>query len=119
MARLILPPVTAALLLAGCAAVPNLGPAPQERPAQAYAATSSFDAPAAEWPADQWWKGYGDAQLDALVDEALAGSPTLVQAQARLCWARACAARTRACAWTRVGEPASASSTRASSWASP
>lgn len=84
MARLILPPVTAALLLAGCAAVPDLGPAPQVRSAQAYAATESFQAPAADWPSDQWWKAYGDAQLDGLVDEALAGSPTLVQAQARL-----------------------------------
>lgn len=96
MARLILPPVTAALLLAGCAAVPNLGPAPQVRPAQAYAATSSFDAPAAEWPADQWWKGYGDAQLDTLVDEALAGSPSLVQAQARVRAAQARAQQSRA-----------------------
>ena len=96
MARLILPPVTAALLLAGCAAVPNLGPAPQVRPAQAYAATSSFDAPAAQWPADQWWKGYGDVQLDTLVDEALAGSPSLVQAQARVRAAQARAQQSRA-----------------------
>lgn len=96
MARLILPPVTAALLLAGCAAVPNLGPAPQVRPAQAYAATESFQAPAAEWPADAWWKAYGDAQLDTLVDEALAGSPTLAQAQARLRAAQARAQQSRA-----------------------
>lgn len=96
MARLILPPVTAALLLAGCAAVPNLGPAPQVRPAQAYAATESFQAPAADWPADAWWKAYGDAQLDALVDEALAGSPTLAQAQARLRAAQARAQQSRA-----------------------
>ncbi len=96
MARLILPPVTAALLLAGCAAVPNLGPAPQVRPVQAYAATSSFDAPAAEWPVDQWWTSYGDAQLDTLVDEALAGSPSLAQAQARVRAAQARAQQSRA-----------------------
>lgn len=96
MARLILPPVTAALLLAGCAAVPDLGPAPQVRPAQAYAATASFEAPAAQWPADQWWRAYGDAQLDTLVGEALAGSPTLAQAQARVRAAQARAQQSRA-----------------------
>ena len=26
------------------------------------------------WPADHWWQRYGDSQLDALVDEALANS---------------------------------------------
>src|SRR5262249_62253532 len=36
------------------------------------------------WPADTWWKAYGDAQLDTLVDEALASSPTLAVADARL-----------------------------------
>ncbi|HEY9236319.1 MAG TPA: multidrug transporter, partial [Phenylobacterium sp.] len=96
MARLILPLSTAALLLAGCAAVPDLGAPPQVRPPQAYAATQSFAAAPAEWPADQWWKGYGDSQLDALVDEALAGSPTLVQAQARVRAAQAQAQQARA-----------------------
>ena len=38
----------------------------------------------AAWPADGWWRSYGDPQLDALVDEALAGSPSLEIAQARL-----------------------------------
>ncbi len=38
----------------------------------------------AAWPTDQWWRGYGDPQLDALVDEALLGSPSLEIAQARL-----------------------------------
>ena len=96
MARLILPPVTAALLLAGCAAVPDLGPRPQVRSAQAYAATESFRAPTADWPSDQWWKAYGDAQLDGLVGEALAGSPSLVQAQARLRAAQARVQQSRA-----------------------
>lgn len=114
MARLILPPVMAALLLAGCAAVPNLGPAPQVRSAQAYAATSSFDAPAAQWPTDQWWKGYGDAQLDTLVDEALAGSPTLVQAQARVRAAQARAQQSRAALLPSAGLNVQAAETKQS-----
>jgi NodT family efflux transporter outer membrane factor (OMF) lipoprotein len=36
------------------------------------------------WPEDDWWRAYGDPQLDALIAEALAGSPSLQVAQARL-----------------------------------
>lgn len=36
------------------------------------------------WPTDRWWQAYGDPQLDELVQEALAGNPTLPEAQARL-----------------------------------
>ena len=39
---------------------------------------------AAAWPQDAWWHAYGDPQLDTLVDEALAGSPSLQTAEARL-----------------------------------
>ena len=74
----------AALSLSACATVPNLGPKPQARPAETYATAKSFDAPAADWPTDRWWDVYNDAQLSKLIDEALAGSPTLAQAQARL-----------------------------------
>jgi len=44
------------------------------------AAQSNEDA----WPEDDWWRAYGDPQLDALMSEALAGSPSLQVAQARL-----------------------------------
>jgi NodT family efflux transporter outer membrane factor (OMF) lipoprotein len=42
-----------------------------------------------EWPSDQWWTAYGDAQLDALIDEALAGAPDLAKAKARVSQAEA------------------------------
>jgi NodT family efflux transporter outer membrane factor (OMF) lipoprotein len=73
-------------LLAGCASGGAFQPAPQLAP-QALAASHTLGAArldAAAWPADGWWRAYGDSQLDALVDEALAGSPTLTIAQARL-----------------------------------
>src|SRR5256886_13465859 len=61
-------------------------PAPRLEPsslaAQQTLAGARLDA--AAWPADQWWRGYGDAQLDALIAEALAGSPSLEIAAARL-----------------------------------
>ncbi len=50
------------------------------------AATSSPSA--AEWPAADWWKTYGDPTLDALVEQALKGSPSLSAADARFTSAR-------------------------------
>jgi NodT family efflux transporter outer membrane factor (OMF) lipoprotein len=50
----------------------------------AYATQQSFAAPATPWPNDRWWTSYGDPQLDRLIDEALAGSPTLAQAKIRV-----------------------------------
>lgn len=43
----------------------------------------------AQFPAADWWKGLGDAQLDALIAEALQGNPSLDAADARLRQARA------------------------------
>lgn len=76
--------VLASTLLAGCATYPDRAPAPATEAASSYATAKSFAAPAANWPDEAWWKGYGDAQLDALIDEALRGSPSLAAAQARL-----------------------------------
>ena len=45
------------------------------------------------WPEDDWWRAYGDPQLDSLMGEALAGSPSLQIAQARLRAAQAEATR--------------------------
>ena len=68
--------------LGGCATLP--APRPQPQPKAAYAAEQSFAAPVASWPADLWWQDYRDAQLDALIAEALAGSPSMAVARARL-----------------------------------
>lgn len=81
-----------ALTLAGCASLPPNTPARQAKAPSAYETAKAFAAPAADWPADGWWKRYGDPQLDALMDEALAGSPTLAQAQARVVRARSATA---------------------------
>jgi NodT family efflux transporter outer membrane factor (OMF) lipoprotein len=56
-------------------------------------ALSAAQVSADAWPADTWWQGYGDPQLNALIGEALAGSPTLQMAQARLRAAQAEATR--------------------------
>jgi len=72
--------------LAGCVDRGGWKAAPQVAPAQLTAerALAGTAVEPAAWPADGWWRGYGDPQLDALVDEALAGSPSLTAAEARL-----------------------------------
>ena len=72
------------LLSSACASVPDLGSKPMPRAAGDYAATQSLAGTNAAWPADGWWKAYGDAQLDGLMAEALAGSPDLQVAAARM-----------------------------------
>jgi NodT family efflux transporter outer membrane factor (OMF) lipoprotein len=77
----------AIVLLSGCAAVPKLGPAATIAPPQAFASDRSFVAGTAsvsQWPAPGWWHDYGDPQLDAIIAEALAGSPDLATATARV-----------------------------------
>jgi len=78
--------------LSGCT-LPDVGPRPEVRPPAALQSAQSLPAsdPAASWPASDWWRGYGDPQLDALVAEALAGSPDVAAAEARIRQARGAA----------------------------
>ena len=78
--------IPALALIAGCASMDGLAPHSSTRDANALAAQQSLrDAhvAAAAWPARDWWKALNDAQLDALIDEAVRGSPTLNIAAAR------------------------------------
>jgi NodT family efflux transporter outer membrane factor (OMF) lipoprotein len=72
------------LLTGACASIPNLGTKPEMRVASDFASSASLASARSAWPADGWWKRYGDAQLDRLIDEALAGSPDLQAAAARM-----------------------------------
>lgn len=57
----------------------------------------------AGWPQAQWWRAYGDAQLDAWVERALAGNPDLAMAAARLRQAEALAGVAAAAQAPQVG----------------
>ena len=60
----------------------TLGLKPQSAPANANATTAAADAAA---PIDsQWWLGFDDTQLSALIEKALASNPSLRIAQSRL-----------------------------------
>jgi NodT family efflux transporter outer membrane factor (OMF) lipoprotein len=80
------------LTLSGCAGLPPSQATARLKPAGHYASGESLSAAAAEWPQESWWHTYADQQLDALIDEALAGSPSIAVAAARL--ERAAAAAT-------------------------
>jgi len=85
-----------ALALAGCASVPRIAAGPALTPVGRLAATRTLTAPAADWPSDAWWRRYRDAQLDSLIAEAIAGSPSLDSAAARVRRAEAVTDQTRA-----------------------
>jgi NodT family efflux transporter outer membrane factor (OMF) lipoprotein len=84
-----------ALLAGGCASFDGLAPKAVGTDAAALAASRSLAgaklSPAA-WPTTSWWQRFGDAQLDALIAEALAGNPGTGSARARIDKAAALAA---------------------------
>ncbi len=77
--------------LSGCLSAPHLPPAPQPKSAAAYGDVSVATEASGVWPEDRWWTLYGDAQLDALMDEALQNAPTYAAAAARIRHAEALA----------------------------
>jgi NodT family efflux transporter outer membrane factor (OMF) lipoprotein len=87
----------ASVLLAGCASTGGLHPTATPADPASLATQRSFSGVkvyTATWPRQGWWKALGDAQLDKLVDEALADNPdmTLVDARVRAALAAAGAA---------------------------
>lgn len=79
--------------LSGCIDSRNIVPQ-AERLAEAQLQSDARIREAAEaaaWPDRRWWQAYGDPQLDAWVEQALAGSPDLAMAEARVRQAQALA----------------------------
>lgn len=72
----------AALALAGCSVGPDY-----QRPDTPPPAAWKEDAPkvgAPAWPAADWWKGFGSAQLDAYIAQAQTANDDLAAAMARV-----------------------------------
>lgn len=103
--------LTAALTLSGCISL-----APHyERPAIELPA--GWAGPAGQSTASlgaEWWKFYGDAQLDRLVEEALAHNADLELAVARVDEARAVAGETRSAQFPSVDAGINANRTQSS-----
>jgi len=79
-------PLVAAALLAGCALGPDYR-APQTAPAAFHNGDAAV-VPAESYEA-RWWKLFGDAQLSALIEQALAANHDIGIAVARVAQARA------------------------------
>jgi NodT family efflux transporter outer membrane factor (OMF) lipoprotein len=85
----------AALLLGGCAAGPDYRrPAVDTPVSWTVEAPFRVGAPSDALSKGPWWKRFGDPVLDTLEEQALAASPTLAAASARLAQARAQVAAT-------------------------
>jgi NodT family efflux transporter outer membrane factor (OMF) lipoprotein len=80
--------VCAALVVAGCAspdgAVATRSVRLEAGNLAASQALAGWTPSAANWPSGAWWNRYGDPQLDRIVTAALADSPTLHIAEARV-----------------------------------
>ena len=90
-------------LLVGCISPPDVSPV--EKPADTR--TNLGLAQAAAPVLDDWWTTYQDPQLDQLLEAALADTPTLGQALARLRQAQALVSATRAGRWPYISYDAS------------
>ncbi|MFT3802748.1 MAG: efflux transporter outer membrane subunit [Burkholderiaceae bacterium] len=107
--------VSVCAVLAACANPAGLAPSGHLRDADSAAATRTLaDAKgfSAAWPAEDWWRSFGDAQLDALIEEALAGSPDMEIADARVRQAAAQAGLADAARQPTVGARAGLSGTQ-------
>ena len=94
-------PLAAALALSACAGMSDSQPHATLRDAPSLGL--SADASSAATLQAQWWREFGDAQLDRLIDSALASNPSLKVAQARLARARAAADVTDAAVGPQLG----------------
>jgi len=85
--------VVAAMALSGCARLP-IG----VKPVSQVVEPGKLDVGSAiegekkhtlPWPSQEWWKVYGDQQLERLIAEATAGNPTMRIAQSRIAISKA------------------------------
>lgn len=74
------------IIIGGCANPRGIAPQRQAMNAATLDAGEAVRAAArsAHWPDANWWRAYGDTQLDTLVTTAIAGNPTLAAADARV-----------------------------------
>jgi outer membrane protein, multidrug efflux system len=87
--------------LAGCALIRDDSPAHSQLQLSAPVGNDMHLA-TGEWPAARWWARYNDAQLNALMDRMLAGSPTIAAARERVLAARAQADLVGAGMWPQL-----------------
>jgi NodT family efflux transporter outer membrane factor (OMF) lipoprotein len=90
--------IATAVLLSACASYQPIAQNTAPIDKLALTAPGSIAQTADAWPKDEWWQAFGDAQLNRLIQQALAASPNLATAQARIARAQASADLSRAAA---------------------
>ncbi len=82
--------VLSAIFASGCVSIPPNKSTPLPAPgsysldSSVAEALSSQDFKRGDWPQSDWWRMFGDAQLNHLVDEAFIGNPDIKIAAARV-----------------------------------
>ncbi|MGO4000333.1 efflux transporter outer membrane subunit [Pseudomonas fluorescens] len=81
------------LAISGCIGTGGIAPQGKALDVNTLATDEAIQSAAqdAHWPVAQWWRAYGDRQLDAWVELAVQGSPSLAMAAARVRQAKAMA----------------------------
>lgn len=103
-----------ALALSGCATIPASGIGAPPKEVTAFKAQASLPGTGAVWPGDGWWRSFGDAQLNTLIEEALSSAPDMRAAEARTRRAQAFVSVSRADLLPAISAGASAQVARQS-----
>lgn len=93
MPRRIISVCALTLVLSGCIGTGGIVPQGQVLPVESLATDVAIRSAErdASWPTAQWWRVYGDAQLNRWIELAAAGAPSLAMAAARVRQAKAMA----------------------------
>jgi NodT family efflux transporter outer membrane factor (OMF) lipoprotein len=99
----------AVLGLGGCAGYGDIQASQAPRPIETFAASDTLagaqtgtQTQSSPWPAQQWWTAFGDVQLNTLMEEALAYSPALDAAAARVRAAQAYTGTARSALYPQI-----------------
>ncbi|MGF6535254.1 NodT family efflux transporter outer membrane factor (OMF) lipoprotein [Paraburkholderia sp. GAS206C] len=95
--------VICAAVLSACANYAGISSDKEMAQPQSFATQQSIPSDQGRWPATDWADQFGDAQLKALLAEALQGSPTLAQARARIATAAAYTETAKSSTLPKVG----------------
>jgi NodT family efflux transporter outer membrane factor (OMF) lipoprotein len=98
LSRTLLAIGVAATLLSACASFHGIGSNAEPHSPADYATAASLPGQAGHWPDSSWANAIGGAPLQALINEALTGNPSLQAAAARLAAMQAIAETTGAAA---------------------
>jgi len=109
--------VMCAAIVSACANYADIHDDRRMAAPQRYQTTQSLPAEGGHWPSTDWADQFGDAQLKALIAEALDSSPTIDQARARVAAAEAYGETAKAGTLPRVDADYSLTRTQYSSTA--